>query len=156
MISRLSSLTAGVVRVPRATPILLFLIAQTVGADGCVIQISSVSVSPRAIHGSAEPSEAVVIVQLAASGAVPAGARATVGVATYSSDPPGNLVSYDNDLTLPVTTSPTIFRFKVHGGRGTASGHLTIIAEVRAASAGLTVKEPQPTESRVQLDTLTP
>ncbi|MGI8742428.1 MAG: hypothetical protein ACR2NN_07620 [Bryobacteraceae bacterium] len=125
----------------------------------CSIQISSVTVDPKETHqGSPESYLATVTVQVAVLCVPPPRSTvATVGILTGSSEPLGNNVRYEDYQTLPLTESPTIFRFKVFGSRRTVPGHLIIHADILAATAGITVKEAaEPSNDRTRLDITAP
>jgi hypothetical protein len=106
----------------------------------CSIQIAVLKVDRAEAQSSADGVLATVTVQLSVTGPIPKGAAATVAMLTYSSEPIGNNVRFDDQQTLPLKGSPTVFVFKVYGTRTTARGHVIIQADIRAATAGIQVK----------------
>jgi len=127
------------------------------GAAKCFIQVSSVTVNPAKLHATGEPNAVSVTVQVSVAGEVPPGAVATVKLLTYYSEPVGNNVRYDDAQTLPLRGSPTLFEFKVHGSPDTVNGHLFVLADIQAATAGITVKDPdEPSNHQARLETAVP
>jgi hypothetical protein len=123
----------------------------------CSIQVSSVTVNPTKIHAAQEPNTVTVTVQLSVAGEIPRGAVATIKLLTSHSEPVGNNVRYDDARTLPLKGSPTLFEFKVHGSPDTVNGHLFVLADIQAATAGITVREPsKPSNNETRLETVAP
>src|SRR2546426_9726497 len=110
------------------------------------IEISSVTTVPSVIHRAGERTNAVIEVQVANSGGKYApNSQATVAVVTYRAEPPDSSVEYlDSPQTQTLGASPTVFKFKVKATENTRPGRIVVLADIRAATEGIVVREPNP------------
>jgi len=123
----------------------------------CLVTIGSVTVDPQTIHATQKPNTVVVTVQVSVVGEIPRGAFVTVALGTAESEPVGNNVRYDDTKSLPLKTSPVVFKFKAHGSSNTVTGRLLVRADITAATRGVTVKDPMEiTNSQTWLTTTVP
>ncbi len=109
------------------------------------VQIFSVSANPEELRAGGEPNTALltvkVITVLDNGSSLPPGATVLVEAGEYSSSPPGNEISIEgNPQTRPLSKAgKAVFTFKIHTGPGTVDGSITVQADIRGVSKGLTV-----------------
>src|SRR5437868_14020392 len=81
---------------------------------------------------------ATVIVQLMVRGSVPADPKAIVEVGTFSSDPPGIKIRYENPTrTVSLQNGVTVVKFKVEPDPKTVAGRLIVAASLGGATKGI-------------------
>jgi hypothetical protein len=113
------------------------------------VQVTSVRIEPSTIRKTDKPSTATVIVQVMLRGQAPRNPQAIVEVGTYSSNPPGINVKYENPTrTVALKREPsavssvTTIKFTVEAGPQTMPGKLVIAASIGGATKGINVKNP--------------
>jgi len=114
------------------------------------VQVTSVTVEPGTIHKTQKPNTATVTVQVMLWGQhAPRNPEAIVEVGTYSGDPPGNNVRYENPTrTVPLKKDPTgissitVIKFTAEASAQTVPGKLVVAATIGGATKGINVKDP--------------
>lgn len=119
------------------------LAAQDSSSDEAYVQVSSVTVEPSTIHKVNSPNETTVVVQIILGPRVPPDSTAKVAVGTYSTDPPGNNLTYDPVQTVSLNESPVTVKLKARTGPQTGAGKLIVAASIIGATNGVKVKPPQ-------------
>jgi hypothetical protein len=123
------------------------------------IQVTSVTIEPSAIHKTQKPNTATVIVQVMLRGQAPPNPEAIVEVGTYSSDPPGINVKYENPTrTVSLKKDITVVKFAAEANSQTARGKLVVAATIGGATKGINIKDPpeSPKDCHAELVTLDP
>ncbi len=111
------------------------------------VQIFSVNTVPDELRAGGEPNTAALTVKVFSvreGSKLPPEATVRVEVGEYSSVPPGNEVSIEGspqERRLD-EAGKALFTFKVHTGPGTVSGTVTVQADIRGVSEGLTIRDP--------------
>ncbi len=124
-----------------------------------IIQISKIVATTKELHVRKSPNETTVVVQLCVLGDLPPHATATVEIGSYSSSPPSNDITYvTREETLPLTSRPTTYFFKVRANpKKTVTGSIVIAAVVEFATKGIEVRDPTDISAwRLNLRTVAP
>lgn len=120
-------------------------------------QVTSVTIEPSTIHKAQSPNTATVIVQILLRGEAPPNPKAVVEVGTASSDPPNNVLRYENPTrTVSLQDGVTVVRFKAETIPKTFRGKMKVIATLGGASNGIEIKDSDPKDNIVELDVLNP
>jgi hypothetical protein len=107
------------------------------------VQITSVTIDPPRIHRSEQPSKARIIVQFLLQGEAPADSTARIDIGTYSYNPPGNKVSYDNQSrTVSLKERLTTAEFTVESTPETVAGKVVVAATIFKTTKGINIKPP--------------
>jgi len=115
--------------------------------EGPSIQVTSVAVEPSTIYKDRKPDRATIFVQIMLRGEAPPKATARVDIATYSSDPPDNEVSYpEHSQTIPLNEKLVVAKFTVESIPRTVSGKVILAANIQEAAKGVNIKRPESTK----------
>lgn len=110
--------------------------------DENYIQIVSVTVEPRTIHEVTEPNKATVTAQLLVHARMPSDSVATVGVRTYTTDPPGIKICYGKLAEKVHLDSNFItLTFPVQACPDTGQGKVTVAVTVLDVTGTAKIKE---------------
>ena len=107
------------------------------------VQITSVTIDPPRIHKSEQPSKASIIVQILLQGETPADSTARIDIGSYSTNPPGNKVSYGNQSrTVSLKERLTTAEFTVESTPETVPGKVVVAATISKTTKGVNIKPP--------------
>ena len=122
-----------------------------------VVQVTSVTVEPSAIHRRHSPNTATIIAQILLRGKAPSNPHAVVEVGTTSSDPPNNELRYHDPIrTVSLQKGVTVVKFKAESTARTFAGKLKVAVTLGGATKGIKVKDSEPKDYIAEATILEP
>jgi len=117
---------------------------QSVDAAEPYVQVTSAVLDPSTIHKAGQPRTSTVIVQIMLRGEVPPNVTARVDVGTYSTDPPGNDVAYEQQSqAAPLKEKLTVVKFNLTSSSQTVPGKIVVAAIIHSTTKGVNIKAPE-------------
>jgi len=114
------------------------------------VQITKVTVEPPTIHKAQNPSTAMIVVQIVLQGEAPPDPKITLQVGTYSSDPPNDIVEYQNPTqTVSLRERLTVVKVRADASSKTVRGKIKIKALIGGVTKGLNIKDSELPEDSI-------
>lgn len=120
-------------------------------ADQSYVQVTAVTAEP-AVLRTKEPKAATVTVQVLLRGQAPPNPKAIIEIGTSSTDPPNNVLKYENPTrTVSLVSGVTVVKFKAEVTPKTFVGRIKLAVTIGGATKGISIKDSEPKDYIAEL-----